>query len=55
MKYKVIIELDKERKTCLSCPFLDSNDDCKLQPDLEFNDSWDSMLSSCPLIESEGE
>ena len=53
MKYKVIFELDENRKTCLDCPFLDGSDYCNLQDidvNYEYNDSWDTMLSRCPLI-----
>ena len=55
-KYKIIIELDENRKSCLKCPFCDPNDICVLQ-DLDFCDSWDEQLKTCPLelIESEGE
>jgi len=52
MKYKVIIDLDENRKTCLDCPFLDSDDCCKLQDEdtnFLYNDSWESLLSRCPL------
>ena len=56
VKYKVIIELDENRVTCLRCPFCDPNDICVLQ-DLDFCDSWDEQLKTCPLekIESEVE
>lgn len=47
-KYKVIIELDENRDTCLDCPFCQSDDACALQI-TESADSWATQLSQCPL------
>ena len=48
MKYKVVIELDENRKSCINCPLLTPDDYCALQEESD-NDSWDTLLSGCPL------
>lgn len=48
-KFTVTFEMPKHH--CINCPLLDGNDDCKLQGDEIDHDSWDDLLSHCPLVD----
>lgn len=57
-KYTFTIELDENRTSCLGCPLCNSDDYCALQDDefnYLYNDTWDAMLSNCPLRKVESE
>lgn len=53
MQYMAIFKLDKNRTDCSGCPLMDCEDNCGLQPDNQNVESWDELLSKCPLVEVE--
>jgi len=48
-RYKLIIELEENRKTCVHCPLCDHDSNCILQSNSEEFDTWCQQLKLCPL------